>query len=65
MDEKKKIENEEISKIKKYLREHNLIRIGSTTPNDVLKTMYESAILSGYVNNNSDDVMLHNYLNNY
>jgi|SaaInlStandDraft_2_1057019.scaffolds.fasta_scaffold93136_1 hypothetical protein len=64
MDEKKKIENEDISKIKKYLREHNLIRIGSTTPNDVLKTMYESAILSGYVNNNSDDVMLHNYLNN-
>ena len=64
MDEKKKIENEDISKIKKYLREHNLIRIGSTTPNDVLKTMYESAILSGYVNNSSDDVMLHNYLNN-
>ena len=64
MDEKKKIENEDISKIKKYLREHNLIRIGSTTPTDVLKTMYESAILSGYVNNNSDDVMLHNYLNN-
>jgi len=64
MDEKKKIENEDISNIKKYLREHNLIRIGSTTPNDVLKTMYESAILSGYVNNNSDDVMLHNYLNN-
>jgi hypothetical protein len=64
MDEKRKIENEEISKIKKYLREHNLIRIGSTTPNDVLKTMYESAILSGYVNNSSDDVMLHNYLNN-
>ena len=64
MDEKKKIENEDISKIKKYLREHNLIRIGSTTPNDVLKTMYESAILAGYVKNNSDDVMLHNYLNN-
>jgi hypothetical protein len=64
MDEKKKIENEDISTIKKYLRQHNLIRIGSTTPNDVLKTMYESAILSGYVNNSSDDVMLHNYLNN-
>ena len=64
MDEKKKIENEDINKIKKYLREHNLIRIGSTTPNDVLKTMYESAILSGFVNNSSDDVMLHNYLNN-
>lgn len=64
MDEKKKIENEDISKIKKYLREHNLIRIGSTTPNDVLKTMYESAILAGYIQNKSDDVMLHNYLNN-
>jgi len=63
MDEKKKIENESIPNIKKYLREHNLIRIGSTTPNDVLKTMYESAILAGYVNNTSDDVMLHNYLN--
>ena len=64
MDEKKKIENEDLMNIKKYLREHNLLRIGSTTPNDVLKTMYENAILSGYVENKSDDVMLHNYLNN-
>ena len=64
MDEKKKIENEDLMNIKKYLREHNLLRIGSTTPNDVLKTMYENAILSGYVENKSDDVILHNYLNN-
>ena len=64
MDEKKKIENEDLNNIKKYLREHNLLRIGSTTPNDVLKTMYENAILSGYLENKSDDVMLHNYLNN-
>jgi len=64
MDEKKKIEGENMNNIKKYLREHNLIRAGSSSPNDVLKTMYESSILSGFVQNNSEDVALHNYLNN-
>lgn len=64
MEEKKKMEGENMNNIKKYLREHNLIRAGSSSPNDVLKTMYESSILSGFVQNNSEDVALHNYLNN-
>ena len=63
MDEKKNIQKKEMKNIKKYLKEHNLVRVGSNTPNDVLKTMYESAILSGYVKNQSGDVLLHNYLN--
>lgn len=63
LDEKKKLENEDMKNIKKYLREHNLIKVGTVTPNDVLKQMYEASILSGYVKNNSDDVSLHNYLN--
>ena len=51
-----------INDIKDYLRQHNLIKIGSNAPNDVIRKMYESAILAGEITNNNQDTLLHNFL---
>ena len=37
--------------------------MGSTAPNDVLRMMYESCILTGDVKNENGDILVHNYLN--
>jgi len=60
--EKKTLKKHTIPKIKAYLKEHNLLKIGSYAPNDVLREMYESAILSGNVNNNNKDILVHNFM---
>ena len=68
----RKIIKEDISQLKKksiidiknYLRKHNLIKVGSDAPNDVLRHMYEKSILSGEINNNNKDNLIHNYLKN-
>ena len=43
--------------------EKNLIKIGSTAPNDVLRTIYEQSILAGDVTNTSGDIQIHNFVN--
>ena len=48
--------------IKKYLRRHNLIKAGSTAPEDVLRKLYEDSRLSGDVYNRNADYLLHNFL---
>jgi hypothetical protein len=52
-----------ISEIKKYLYDKNLIKIGSTAPNDVLRTLYEQSVLAGDINNVANDIQLHNFMN--
>jgi hypothetical protein len=52
-----------ISDIKHYLRGKNLLKVGSEVPNDVLRQMYENAILAGDVTNKSKDTLIHNFLN--
>ena len=53
-----------ITDIKQYLRKHNLIKVGCNAPNDVLRKIYESAILAGDINNTNSDNLLHNFINN-
>ena len=57
----KDLKRKEMSDIKTYLREHNLIKIGSTAPNDVLRKLYESAMLAGEITNNNPEILLHNF----
>jgi hypothetical protein len=49
--------------IKRYLYERNLLKIGSSTPNDVLRTLYEQSILAGDITNTNNAFTVHNYLN--
>ena len=51
-----------ISEIKQYLFDKNLLKIGSTAPNDVLRSLYEQSILAGNIKNNTEGVVLHNFL---
>lgn len=61
--EQAKLNQTSIHDIKKYLRERNLIKVGSTSPNDILRKLYEQCILAGDITNNSENIMLHNFIN--
>jgi hypothetical protein len=53
-----------IQDVKKYLIKRGFIKVGSIAPNDVLRKMYESAILiCGEVQNHNPDNLLYNFLN--
>jgi hypothetical protein len=41
----------------------NLIKIGSTAPNDVLRILYEQSILAGDITNVEPATQLHNFMN--
>jgi len=58
----KDLKRKALNDVKSYLRDHGLIKVGSNAPNDVLRKIYESSMLTGDVVNNSKDVLLHNFL---
>ena len=51
-----------LQEVKKYLYDKNLLKIGSTAPNDVLRTLYEQSILAGDISNINNGITLHNFL---
>jgi len=57
----KDLKRKSINDVKDYLRDHNLIKIGSNAPNDVLRKLYESAMLAGEITNSNSEILLHNF----
>ena len=61
---KQLLKQHSIPEIKKYLIKHGFIRVGSATPNDVLRKMYETATLvCGEIMNHNPDNLLYNFVN--
>jgi len=61
--EQKYLKKVPLIEVKRYLRERNIIRVGSQAPEYVLRELYESSKSSGDVENKSSDVLFHNYVN--
>jgi len=58
----KNLKQKPINDVKTYLRDHNLIKIGSNAPNDVIRKLYESSMLAGEITNTNTDTLLHNLI---
>jgi hypothetical protein len=53
-----------IEEVKKHLIKCGLIKVGTITPNDVLRKMYESSIMMcGDLHNHNPDNLLYNFIN--
>ena len=59
----KELKKKNINDVKRYLKEHGLIKTGSNAPNDVIRKIYESSMLTGDVINKNKETLLHNFLN--
>ncbi len=55
------LKKKSIQEVKNYLRKHNLIKIGSSAPDYILRNIYESSFLSGDVKNKNAEILLHNW----
>lgn len=64
LNAQKDLRDKSVNDVKTYLRQHNLIKIGSNAPNDVIRKIYESAMLAGEITNNNKDTMIHNFIKN-
>lgn len=58
----RELKKKPINDVKSYLRHHNLIKIGSNAPNDVIRKLYESAMLAGEITNSNSETLLHNLM---
>jgi len=51
-----------ILEVKRYLRKHNLIKAGTSAPENVLRKLYEDSFLAGDIYNKNPDILLHNFM---
>ena len=58
----KDLKKTNITDIRKYLRQHGLLKAGSTCPADILRKIFESSLLTGDVLNTNKETLLHNFI---
>ena len=63
LDAQRDLKRESITDVKNYLKKHGMIKVGSLAPNDVIRKIYESTMLSGDITNRNKDTLLHNFMN--
>ena len=59
----KEMKKKPMNELKKDLKDHNLIKVGSSAPNDVLRATYEYAKLAGDIVNTNTEMLMHNFVN--
>jgi hypothetical protein len=59
-----RVKETKITDMKKYLKQHNLLKSGSKCPPDIIKKIYEQSFLCGIIKNNNKDNLIENFLNN-
>ena len=58
------LKNTSIDEIRRFLLKQGFIKVGSTSPNDVLRKMYESIMMiDGEIKNYNPDSLLYNFFN--
>lgn len=62
IDTQKELKKTDMTDVRKYLRQHGMIKVGSTCPADILRKTFETAVLTGEVNNTNKETLLHNFL---
>ena len=59
----RELKNVPIHDVKNELIKNNLLKLGSTAPSNVLRTMFEESNMAGEILNTGGDTFMHNYMN--